>query len=228
MKPELISRKEKLSETLKKFDDFVDTTPLGKEVYQQIRSGIDCWRLELGTLEILHQRDEKIREQEEGFLTWYNNMIGSEDQPKDDDKLKAAWVNGATHSERKLQEEIGLKLAACSCAALMDTERTHPDAKIDRDNPAWSAAYEDVMRRTEECMHLREAVKRLKNPQSAKNAEKVLNKITAKWNEWINSLDGKAACNRHPSIIGPGHYLENRLRSAFLAGAALYEKEIMG
>lgn len=62
----------------------------------------------------------------------------------------------AVKAERDaLREQIGQKLSACSCAAIMDTPETHEQAKIERDNPFWSPAYEDVMRRTGECIQLR-------------------------------------------------------------------------
>jgi hypothetical protein len=59
----------------------------------------------------------------------------------------------------QLQEELGLKLAACSCAAIMDTPETHEQNKsVTRESPAWTPAFEAVMRRTAECIELRSKV----------------------------------------------------------------------
>lgn len=64
---------------------------------------------------------------------------------------------------RKLQEQIGQQLAACDCAAMMDTPETHEKNKtVTRENPFWSPAFESVMRRTAECIALRAEVERLK------------------------------------------------------------------
>jgi hypothetical protein len=54
-----------------------------------------------------------------------------------------------------LQEQRAQQLAACDCAALLDTPESHATARIERDNPFWSPAYESVMRRTSECISLR-------------------------------------------------------------------------
>lgn len=57
---------------------------------------------------------------------------------------------------RKRQEQIGQQLAACDCAAMMDTPETHEKNKtVTRENPFWSNAFESVMRRTAECIALR-------------------------------------------------------------------------
>lgn len=54
------------------------------------------------------------------------------------------------------REQHGLQLAACDCAAMMDTEETHAQNNtVTRDNPSWSHAFESVMRRTAECIKLR-------------------------------------------------------------------------
>ena len=71
------------------------------------------------------------------------------------------WIDFARMLERELSaanERVGQHLAACSCAAIMDTPESHAKAKIEHDNPFWSPAYEDVMRRTAECIRLREVV----------------------------------------------------------------------
>lgn len=63
---------------------------------------------------------------------------------------------------RKLQEQIGQQLAACDCAAIMDTPEMHEKNKtVTRENPFWSNAFESVMRRTAECIALRAEVERL-------------------------------------------------------------------
>lgn len=70
----------------------------------------------------------------------------------------AATLSIAEDARRELaevNEHSGQQLAACSCAAILDTPETHEKAKIDRENPFWSLAYEDVMRRTAECIELR-------------------------------------------------------------------------
>lgn len=68
---------------------------------------------------------------------------------------------------RKLQEQIGQQLAACDCAAIMDTPEMHEKNKtVTRENPFWSNAFESVMRRTAECIALRAEVERLKKPTS--------------------------------------------------------------
>jgi hypothetical protein len=55
-----------------------------------------------------------------------------------------------------LQEQRGMQLAACDCAATMDTKETHEGNKtVTRGNPYWSPAFESVMRRTAECIKLR-------------------------------------------------------------------------
>ena len=62
----------------------------------------------------------------------------------------------------KLQEQIGQQLAACDCAAMMDTPETHEKNKtVTRENPFWSNAFESVMRRTAECIALRAEVAQL-------------------------------------------------------------------
>lgn len=63
----------------------------------------------------------------------------------------------------ELQHENAQKLAACDCAAMMDTPESHEKNKsIARDNPFWSPAFDSVMRRTGECIQLRAEVQRLK------------------------------------------------------------------
>lgn len=57
---------------------------------------------------------------------------------------------------RRVNEESAQQLAACDCAARMDTAETHAQNKtLTRDNPFWSPAFESVMRRTAECIELR-------------------------------------------------------------------------
>ena len=64
---------------------------------------------------------------------------------------------------RKLQEQIGQQLAACDCAATMDTPETHEQNKtVTRENPFWSNAFGSVMRRTFECIALRAEAEKAK------------------------------------------------------------------
>lgn len=62
----------------------------------------------------------------------------------------------AERERDEAREHAGLQLAACDCAAIMDTAETHAQNKtVTRDNPSWSPAFESVMRRTAECIQLR-------------------------------------------------------------------------
>jgi hypothetical protein len=62
----------------------------------------------------------------------------------------------ASADNAALREEMALKLAACDCAAMMDLPESHESNKVVvRGNPAWSPAFESVMRRTAECIALR-------------------------------------------------------------------------
>lgn len=72
---------------------------------------------------------------------------------------------GELERERdEAREQSGLKLAACECAAIMDTAETHAQNKtVTRDNPSWSPAFESVMRRTAECIQLRADNARLRS-----------------------------------------------------------------
>lgn len=57
---------------------------------------------------------------------------------------------------KEWQERNAQQLAACDCAAMMDTAETHEKNKsVVRGNPFWSPAYVSVMRRTAECITLR-------------------------------------------------------------------------
>jgi hypothetical protein len=61
------------------------------------------------------------------------------------------------------QERNAQQLAACDCAAMMDTPETHEKNKVvTRDNPFWSPAFESVMRRTAECIKLRQELSALR------------------------------------------------------------------
>lgn len=67
-----------------------------------------------------------------------------------------------TRERLTLQEELGLKLAACDCAAIMDTEESHAKNKdVAPGNPSWSPAFDSVMRRTTECITLRTRLREL-------------------------------------------------------------------
>jgi hypothetical protein len=78
-----------------------------------------------------------------------------------DDRVHCTCVPTLRQKVKELEELLGQKLAACSCAAIMDTKETHSKAKIEKDNPFWSPAYEDVMKRTSECIALRARVAEL-------------------------------------------------------------------
>lgn len=63
----------------------------------------------------------------------------------------------------KLQGDMDYKLAACDCAAMMDTEDTFAQNNIiNRDNDCWTPAFESVMRRTKETIDLRKECAELK------------------------------------------------------------------
>ena len=70
-------------------------------------------------------------------------------------------VQGLDDGLKTARELQAKKLAACSCAATMDTPEGHEEAKIEKENEYWSPAYEDVMRRTAECIRLRLQVQHL-------------------------------------------------------------------
>lgn len=60
---------------------------------------------------------------------------------------------------RAIREGAALQLAACDCAAMMDTAETHAqNYTVKQGNPSWSPAFDSVMRRTAECIKLRAEV----------------------------------------------------------------------
>lgn len=66
-----------------------------------------------------------------------------------------------------LQEQGALQLAACDCAAMLDTANTHEQNKtVVRGNPAWSPAFDSVMRRTAEIIALRARVRELEQDKA--------------------------------------------------------------
>lgn len=83
---------------------------------------------------------------------------------------KADWISDAISAQirpgvQALHELQAQKLAACSCAAIMDTPETHDQNKdMKPDNPFWSPAFDDVMRRTGECIKLRRALSDIARP----------------------------------------------------------------
>ncbi len=83
------------------------------------------------------------------------------------------------------RELMGRKLAAVSVAAMMDTQFTHEQHKIDQSNEAWSPAYSDTMRRTAECIELRSKL-------ATRDAR-------------IAELEAAAGAMRDVSLSGPYH-----------------------
>ena len=66
-----------------------------------------------------------------------------------------------------LRELNAQQLAACDCAAMLDTAETHEGNKtVQRGNPFWSEAFESVMRRTAECIKLRAEVESLREDKA--------------------------------------------------------------
>lgn len=70
------------------------------------------------------------------------------------ERIVALWNDDIA---RHAPQPEAQRLAACSCAAIMDTPETHDQNKdMKPGNPFWSPAFDDVLRRTGECIKLRE------------------------------------------------------------------------
>lgn len=61
-----------------------------------------------------------------------------------------------------VRERETMRLAAISSASLCNTERTVKNQRIDKDNPYWTVAYQDVCRAVDREMELRKELNELK------------------------------------------------------------------
>lgn len=84
---------------------------------------------------------------------WHELYNAGYAPPSGDPVEGVAMLSKALH---ELVERNALQLAACDCAAMMDLAESHESNKVVvRGNPAWSPAFDSVMRRTAECIELR-------------------------------------------------------------------------
>lgn len=84
---------------------------------------------------------------------WHELYNAGYAPPSGDPVEGVAMLSKALH---ELVERNALQLAACDCAAMMDLAEPHESNKVVvRGNPAWSPAFDSVMRRTAECIELR-------------------------------------------------------------------------